>query len=114
MTKTIEVSDETYEKIKDQISPIAPSKITCIEDMIGKKFFFRAVTYHTIGLVKSNPFGNFLEVVDASWVPCSARFADTIKTGELDEVEPVGQAFLNLDTVVDFFPWCHALPTEQK
>lgn len=29
-------------------------------------------------------------------------------------VEPVGQAFVNLESVTDMFPWKHALPKEQK
>lgn len=37
-----------------------------------------------------------------------------IKDGELSEVEPVGDAFINLDTIVDFFPWKHKLPSVQK
>ena len=34
--------------------------------------------------------------------------------GELDEVEPVGTMWVNLSSVVDFFPWKHTLPETQK
>jgi hypothetical protein len=37
-----------------------------------------------------------------------------IKKGTLNEVEPVGTVFVNVQTVVDFFPWKHDLPKDQK
>lgn len=80
---------------------------------IGKAYFFRTVTYHTIGkVVKVN--GNFIQLENASWIADSGRFMQAIKDGVLNEVEPVGESNINLDTVVDFFPWKHALPTVQK
>jgi hypothetical protein len=39
---------------------------------------------------------------------------DAIKKGELNEVEPVGIALLNIDSITDGFPWNHPLPTETK
>jgi hypothetical protein len=36
------------------------------------------------------------------------------KCGEEVEIVPVGDAFVNLDTVVDFFAWKHPLPKDQK
>ena len=81
--------------------------------LIGKKWFFRTVTYHTVGEV-SEILGKFAVLKNASWVADSGRFMGAIKEGTLSEVEPVGDAFINLDTVVDFFPWKHALPKEQK
>jgi hypothetical protein len=38
----------------------------------------------------------------------------SIKKSMEKEVEPVGTAFVNLNSVTDFFPWRHKLPTEQK
>ena len=80
---------------------------------VGKAYFFRTVTYHTIGKVVSVN-GNFVKLSGASWIADSGRFMDAIKKGELNEVEPVGESNINLDTVVDFFPWLHALPEIQK
>ena len=110
--KTIEVSEETYEKIKDQLTD-DDCEINDYADMIGKKFFFRAVTYHCVGKVEKQ-VGKFLQLSGASWIADSGRFMQTIKDGELNEVEPVGIYYVNLDAVVDFFPWKHALPKEQK
>lgn len=113
MSKTLEISDETYEKIKEQLKEGESCDLKQREDMVGKSFFFRTVTYHLIGKVEKL-FGNFLQLTQASWVASSGRFMNAIKKGDLDEVEPVGTAFVNLDSVTDFFPWMHKLPTEQK
>jgi len=97
MTKTIEDTKE----------------INNYEDMIGGKFFFRTVTYHLTGEVK-RIVGHFAYLKDAAWIADSGRFHEAIKNGILTEVEPVGDAFINLDTVVDFFPWVHKLPMLPK
>lgn len=111
--KTIEVSEETYEAIKDKLTELERKEVNCYEDLIGGKYYFRTVTYHTVGEVKKI-VGRFAYLTGASWIADSGRFMDAIQNGSLNEVEPVGVAFVNLDTVVDFFPWTHKLPTEQK
>jgi hypothetical protein len=110
---TLEVSEEILQKIKDQFGLDNFKEINSYEDLVGGKFFFRTVTYHSIGEVKKI-VGRFAYLENASWVADSGRFMNAIKDGTLNEVEPVGDAFVNLDTVVDFFPWKHALPKEQK
>ena len=82
-------------------------------ELVGNSYFFRTVTYHLVGKVVAQ-FGNMIELEDASWVADSGRFMQAIKDGKINEVEPVGRAYLNLKSVTDFFPWTHALPTEQK
>jgi len=114
MSKTIEVSDETYEKIKSQLGENSFKEIKQLSDMVGQCFFFRAITYHMVGKVTKIVSSSIIELETASWVADSGRFHQAIKNGTLKEVEPVGKAFLNLDTVVDFFPWTHPLPTQQK
>ncbi len=79
----------------------------------GESYFFRTVTYHLVGKVVRQT-GTFLELADASWVADSGRFMQAIKKGELDEVEPVGTAFINIESITDAFPWPHELPTKQK
>jgi len=111
--KTLEISDETFEKIKDQLVDEEKIDVNSYEDLIGKKFFFRTVTYHLVGKVIKK-IGMILELENASWIADSGRFANAIKEGKLNEVEPVGTAFINLNSVTDFFPWKHSLPTKQK
>ena len=114
MSKTIEISEETYEKLKDQLLADSSFKeINKLEDMVGEKFFFRTVTYHLTGKVKK-VMGTILELEDAAWIADSGRFSDALKTGKLNEVEPCGVAFVNVNSLTDFFPWIHKLPTEQK
>jgi len=116
MSKTITISDETYENIKEQLGENERCDISNIEDLIGKKFYFRNVTYHMVGKVEKIVFGRTLELSGASWIADSGRFHDAIKGGvdKLDEVEPVGQWYINLDANSDFGPWNHELPKEQK
>ena len=112
MPRTIEVSDETYEKIKQQLGADCFKDLTSLEDMVGEKYFFRTVTYHMTGRVKK-VIGSILELENASWIADSGRFMNAIKEGKLNEVEPVGRAYINIQTVVDFFPWKHPLPEKQ-
>jgi hypothetical protein len=111
--RTIQISDECFEKLKDQLTEEEQINYSGLNDLVGKKFFFRTVTYHLVGLV-SKVMGSFLILENASWVADSGRFMNALKDGELNEVEPCGAAFINLSTVTDFFPWKHDLPKDQK
>lgn len=113
MTKTIEISDETYEKIKEQLTADELVDISTLDDLVGHKLFIRTVTYHLTGEVTKR-MGAFIQLKNAAWIADSGRFSDALKKGELNEVEPVGTAWVNLSSIVDFFPWNHKLPTEQK
>jgi len=110
---TIEISDEQLIKVNKVLGVENFKEINNYEDLIGSKYFFRTVTFHLVGEVKKI-VGRFVYLKNASWVADSGRFMNAIKDGTLSEVEPVGDAFINLDTVVDFFPWKHALPKDQK
>ena len=112
MTKTLEISDETYEKIKEQLG-VHDREVNTYEDLVGGKYYFRTVTYHLTGEVKKI-VGRFAYLKNAAWIADSGRFNEAIKNGTLNEIEPVGDAFINLDTVTDFFPWKHTLPKDVK
>lgn len=79
----------------------------------GEAYFIRTVTYHLVGRVR-HVLRDFLVLEDAAWVADSGRFMQAIKDGALNEVEPVGVAFVNLGSITDAFPWRHTLPTGQK
>ena len=112
MSRTIEISDETFEKIKDQLTVDEGIDVSELEDFVGKKWFIRTVTYHLVGKI-TKLVGKFAVMEGASWVADSGRFMQAIKKGVLDEVEPVGDCIVNLDSVIDMFPWKHKLPEEQ-
>jgi len=113
MSKTIEVSDETWLKIKDQVTEDEVVEVDQLEDFVGKKMFIRTVTYHLVGEIDKK-VANFIHLKGASWIADSGRFMEAIKNGTLNEVEPVGEAWVNLNAITDMFPWKHKLPTEQK
>ena len=113
MSKTIQVSDKTWDKIKDQVLACKNTVVRTYDDMIGRKYYFRTVTYHQVGRVVGI-VGDFVELEDASWIGDSGRWMQAIKDGKLNEVEPTGTFFVNITTIVDFTPWNHDLPTVQK
>ena len=110
---TLEVSNETYEKIKDQLGEETLLEVDSLDDLVGKKLFIRTVTYHMLGKVEKR-MGGFLHLKKASWIADSGRFMQFIKDGTPDEVEPVGECFVSINAIVDIFPWNHKLPTKQK
>jgi hypothetical protein len=110
---TITISEETYEKLKKQLIEESYKEINDFQDMVGENFFFRTVTYHLTGRVKK-VIGNILQLEEAAWIADSGRFMQAIKEGKLNEVEPVGTAFINVNSITDFFPWKHKLPVDQK
>jgi len=82
---------------------------------VGKKYFFRTVTYHLIGEVEEI-VGDFLKFKKEtiSWVADSGRFMEAIDSGQLKEVEPVKvSGGINTNAITDYFEWEHELPRKQ-
>jgi hypothetical protein len=114
MSRTIEISDETFEKLKDQLTAEEQTDVSSLEDFVGKKLFIRTVTYALLGEVKAK-IGNLLELKNASWVADTGRFSQFIKKGEIStnaEIEPVGSVYVNVQSVVDMYIWKFELPKE--
>jgi len=84
-----------------------------LDRLIGHVAFVRTVTYHLVGKIEEVADG-WMRLSSASWVAESDRFMQTIRDGTLNEVEPVGDAYVNIASITDLFPWPHPLPTEQK
>jgi len=113
---TIEVSEETLAKIKSQFGEeFEPIELESLADLKGQKWFFRTVTNYMLGKVKKQ-VGKFLVLEKASWIADTKRFSDFIKDGISSnvEVEPVGECLLNVDSIVDAFPWKHSLPIKTQ
>jgi len=102
-----------FEERRSQRSLRAQLATEGLPFVAGSTWFIRTVTYHLVGVVTGR-YEHFLTLKDASWVADSGRFTQAIKEGKLSEVEPVGEAVVNLDSIVDAFPWTHPLPMEQK
>ena len=115
MNRTIKISDETFNKLQDQLTADEQTDISSLQDFVGKKFFIRMVTYHLVGEIEK-VMGNLFILKNASWIADSGRFSDAIKKGlgENAEIEPVGTAIININAMVDMFPYNHALPSKQQ
>ena len=109
----LEIDDFVYAP-ENSVIIVATGEVKSLDDLIGKAFYFRTVTYHALGIVTRKISEKIYQLEKASWIADSGRFMQAIENGELREVEPVGTMFLNLDTVTDFFPWKHKLPSDQK
>lgn len=80
---------------------------------VGKNYFIRTVTYHTLGRLVSVGQQE-LELEDASWVSDSGRWNEALSRGTLSEVEPYppGRMIVGRNAVVDACIWLHELPRE--
>lgn len=107
----IEITDEQLAMLKK--GTIGGKQVKEITDLIGKAWFIRTVTYHTVGRIVGI-VANMFVMEESSWVADSGRFMDALKTGKLNEVEPTGQCLVSVNSIVDIFAWNHKLPTEQK
>lgn len=77
MSKTIEVSDETYSRIKDQLGEEV-KEIETLEDLVGETYLFQCARYIYHGKVKSIN-STYIELTKAGIV---------YETGELDAKSP--------------------------
>jgi len=95
----------------NQLKSSAPSE--CPVE-IGKAYLFRTVTHIELGEVVS-VCGNFVTLKTASWVADTGRYHDCFKNGTVSEVEPYPNGTtVNMAALINFAPWDHPLPTEQK
>lgn len=102
------------ENLEKQTANTPGSVGSDFEFMVGKKYFFRTVTYHLTGLVKKIIGDHFAELENAAWIADSGRFMEAIQDGKFNEVEPIfSKTFVNLETCTDFIEWKHELPIKQ-
>ena len=82
--------------------------------VIGQAYLIRTVTMHYTGRVVTITDSDvWLE--DAAWIADTGRYADSLLSGELSEVEPYPQGVaVSRGVIVDFAPWPHKLPRSQK
>lgn len=81
---------------------------------IGKAYLFRTVTHIEVGRVLSI-CGDFVTLEDASWIADTGRYHDCLVKGVFSEVEPYpNTTTINMASMINFAPWDHNLPKEQK
>ena len=93
--------------VKKSSSSMLPFKV-------GDKILVRTVTMIQVGKVRTvTP--DFIVLDEASWVADTGRFGEALASGTLGEVEKCPSWVLVCrGSIVDLFPWDHALPTATK
>lgn len=113
MSKEYKITKEEYEKVKHLLEK-EQRKYESLEDMKGGIVFIRTVTHYYTGRVK-NITGQFLHLEEATWVADTGRFAQFMQgnPNESLETEPMGETFVNIDSIIDISPY-KSLLIEQK
>jgi hypothetical protein len=76
----------------------------------GAAVIIRTVTLHYTGRI-TNVDDRWIHLDDAAWIADTGRWAEALKTGTLNEVEPYpGGCAVSVGAVVDVSPWPHPLP----
>ena len=82
--------------------------------VVGEKYFIRTVLFYYTGRIKSITDTDIV-LSDAAWNADTGRFADALKNGVFNEVEPFcDDVILQRGSIVDVTRWNHVLPNEQK
>jgi hypothetical protein len=81
---------------------------------VGENYLVRTRTNYYTGrllLVMTRE----LVLEDAAWIADTGRLYDALKTGNLEEVEPIiGDLIISRGAIVDVIEWGHKLPREQR
>lgn len=83
---------------------------------LNENYFIRAVTFHYTGKLKEI-YEHELVLSNASWIPDDGRFADALKTGKFNEVEPYPceeDVIIGRGAIIDATILNTPLPTTQK
>lgn len=80
----------------------------------GESVLIRTVTFYYTGKIIAITASDIV-LSEAAWIPDTGRYADALKTGKLNEVEPFPDSvIIPRGGIIDIAPWAHALPREQK
>ncbi len=83
---------------------------------LGENYFIRTVTFHYTGKLKE-VYPLELVLSDAAWIPDDGRFADALKTGVFNEVEPYPieeDVIIGRGALIDATVLNAPLPKDQK
>lgn len=110
----MDIDNLTVKEIKHIQSLLKGSSTESVSPyQIGQAYLIRTVTLYYTGRVKRvTPKEIILE--DAAWIADTGRFSDALKTGVLNEIEPMGEVIIGRGAVVDAAKWTHELPKEKK
>ena len=83
---------------------------------VGENYFLRTVTHHFTGRLEA-VHATELVLSSAAWIADDGRFADALKNGEFNEVEPFPDRALVIigrGSIVDAVIFTAKLPSSQK
>lgn len=107
------IDELTIKEVKHIQSLLKSSADTSSPYQIGQAYLIRTVTlYYTGKIIRVTPKELVLE--SAAWIADTGRFSDALKTGILNEVEPMGEVIIGRGSVIDACRWNHSLPLEKK
>lgn len=114
MTK-LNIDELTVKEIKQIQSMLkSPKDETSHPYQVGQNYFIRTVTHYYTGKIE-RVTAKELVLSSAAWIADTGRFHDALKSGKLNEVEPMpGDIIVGRGAVIDAARWTHELPVSQK
>jgi len=110
------IDDLTLGQLKE-IKAMDNSVSSSTQDLpfkIGEAYLFRTVTHIEVGRV-TRIIGQFVELEEASWIADTGRYHDCLTEGVFNEIEPYPlYTGINTQSLINYAPWPHNLPKEQK
>ena len=113
----------SFQELKTEVETLAKQKESVgkviVKDsplVIGENYLIRTVTMIYTGKL-TTVFDKELVIVDASWIPETERWADTVSNGTFKEVEPYPdgeEVILNREAILDITKVYWKLPRIQK
>lgn len=100
MTKTLEVSDETFEKIKDQLGADKVKEIHSMEELEGETYLFQCARYIYHGRVEAVN-SEYIELSDAGVVFETGDYSNS--NPENRQKLPNGKIFVLRQAVESFW-----------
>jgi hypothetical protein len=102
----------TIEELKELIQSRGGTASHSLE--LGKSYLIRTVTLYYVGRLVAVTDSD-LVLADAAWVADTGRFANALRSGTLNEVEPfIGNAIVFRGGLIDATEWSGRLPADQK
>jgi hypothetical protein len=83
---------------------------------VGENYFIRTVTHHFTGKLVA-VHASEIVLTQAAWIADDGRFADAVKDGKFNEVEPFptgAEVIVNRASLVDALKITFELPRSQK
>ena len=108
--------EKEIERLKKAKTKVSTKTLKDSPFIIGENYLIRTVTMIYTGRL-TKVFNKELVLVDCAWIPDTGRWADAVRTGNFDEVEPYPdseEVIINRESVLDITNVKWELPRRQK